>query len=237
MAAPLPGSTTRSSRSSPKATLAWRRRCCRSINRAGLQAAEFPHSPLAAPPSACARRLPCRGDAAGAAFGLRRLARGGRAAGGAAAACGTAGLARECTRRHGVFRLALQNAADGALDARLAPRPALSLPRLVGVFGALARALRDSAFPGRRQLHAGAPRLRKADGDRLFGRARAVLAATNPLDLLMHEFARLRRGRLALARRSSRAPDRFLPRHYSPRVLVPRSPNTAPPRIDPLTPA
>src|SRR5687767_10633518 len=52
-----------------------------------------------------------------------------------------------------------------------------------------------------RQLHARLPRLRQTDRDRLLRRPRAVLAFTNVMDLLAHELARLRAGRLALTLR------------------------------------
>src|SRR5690349_2044456 len=55
------------------------------------------------------------------------------------------------------------------------------------------------ALRRRRELDARAPRLRQSDRDRLFGRARAVLALADVIHLLAHELARLRRGGLSLA--------------------------------------
>src|SRR5207248_2956421 len=102
----------------------------------------------------------------------------------------------------------------------------------------------DAALLGRRQLDAGAARFGKTDGDRLLRRARAVLALTDLVDLLMYELARLRRGRLALARVLSCLLDGFLPRHrHSPGMIrdarrehardVAHPPNTHRRRIDP----
>jgi len=57
----------------------------------------------------------------------------------------------------------------------------------------------------RAELHPGAARLGKADGDRLLRRAGAVLAFANVANLLADEFARLRGRRFTCARFSSRA--------------------------------
>src|SRR5207244_1625659 len=76
-----------------------------------------------------------------------------------------------------------------------------------------ARAGRRRSRAGRWQLDARPPRFRQADGDRLLRRARAVLALADMVDLLAHELARLRRGRLALRRILPGAPDRLLVGH------------------------
>src|SRR5205085_94346 len=117
--------------------------------------------------------------------------------GGIAARSGTLGVARERGRGGRALRLALEHARDRARDARLAPRLALVLAGLVGVLRALAGALLDPAFLRGREVDAGAPRLRKPDGDRLLGRSRAVLAAADLADFLAHELARLGARRLA----------------------------------------
>jgi hypothetical protein len=59
----------------------------------------------------------------------------------------------------------------------------------------------------RRKLESRAAGLRKAYGDRLLRRARAVLSFPHMVDLLADEFARLRGGRLTCARFSTRAFD------------------------------
>ena len=53
------------------------------------------------------------------------------------------------------------------------------------------RRLRGCAFFRRRQVHSSPPRLRQADGNRLFGRGRTVLAFADVVHLLFHEFAGL----------------------------------------------
>src|SRR5207248_2186204 len=102
-------------------------------------------SPLAA--AASARGLARGRRATGASFGAGGFACGARA-GGAAAASGRAlRLPRERFVRGRAPGLTLQHARHRARDARLAPGLAFSLPRLVGVLGALARARRGPAFP------------------------------------------------------------------------------------------
>src|SRR5207302_10324293 len=67
-----------------------------------------------------------------------------------------------------------------------------------------ARALAGAlALAGER--HAGAARLRQADGDRLLGRAGAVFSLADVLDLLADEFAGDGAGGLTLSRFSARA--------------------------------
>src|SRR5262245_4202593 len=86
----------------------------------------------------------------------------------------------------------------GRRPVRLAPQRALDAARALGIGGAAARLRVVLARPPR-QLHPGAPRLREADRDRLLGRARAVLALADMVDLLAHELAGLGARRLALA--------------------------------------
>src|SRR2546421_6659555 len=82
------------------------------------------------------------------------------------------------------------------------------------------RGARGAPLRRRLEPHAGAPRLGQADGDRLLGRARAVLALPHVLDLLADELAGLRRRRLALPLRLMRSLDRLLLRHRpSPRDI------------------
>src|SRR5262249_40168222 len=116
-----------------------------------------------------------------------------------AARGGAVRLARQRRGRRCAARLALENLRDGARHARTAARLALVLARLVGVLRALARALLGLAFGGRRKVDAGASRLREPDRDRLPRRARAVFAAPDFPNLLVHELARLGGRRLALA--------------------------------------
>src|SRR5439155_13642288 len=70
----------------------------------------------------------------------------------------------------------------------------------------------------RRDLHAGAPRLRQTDGDRLLCRARAVLPLAHVMDFLAHELAGLGRRRLSLGRVASGPLDRFLLGHAAPPI-------------------
>src|SRR5207245_3742391 len=112
-----------------------------------------------------------------------------------AGASGLARMARKRAVRSRAARLALQRALGGAAAAarHWAPMDAACAH-------ALARAL---ALAGER--HAGAARLRQADGDRLLGRAGAVFCLPDVLDFLANEFARDRTGGLTLARLSARA--------------------------------
>src|SRR5687768_5511738 len=61
----------------------------------------------------------------------------------------------------------------------------------------------------RRQLDAGAPRLREADRNRLFRGARAMLALADVMDLFAHELTSLGRRRLALPLVSACPFERF----------------------------
>src|SRR5512134_1462756 len=72
-----------------------------------------------------------------------------------------------------------------------------SLFRPIGGRCAAPGLLRRRSLRRRRELHACAPRLRQADGDRLFRRARPVLALPDVLDFLAHELTGLRAWRLA----------------------------------------
>src|SRR5688572_3015908 len=73
------------------------------------------------------------------------------------------------------------------------------LSGLIRIFGALARALLDGSFLRRREFDTCPPGFREADGDGLFWRSGAMLAATDPFDFLVHELAGLRGRRLACA--------------------------------------
>src|SRR5206468_5774865 len=95
--------------------------------------------------------------------------------------------------------LMLEHLRHGARDARLVVGLALVLTCFISVFGALAGALLGLAFLGRGEGNAGSPRLRKADGDGLFRRPCAMLAAADLVDLLANELTSLSGGRLALA--------------------------------------
>src|SRR5262245_34258281 len=120
--------------------------------------------------------------------------------------------------------LAREDLRHGARDARPTPGRALVLARLISIFGAFPCALLDLAFLRRLEAHAGAPRLGEADGNGLLGRAGAVLAAADLVDLLAHEFACLRRRRLALALVLPGPFDRSLLRHrHSPLLQIGRN--------------
>src|SRR5262249_57039726 len=67
---------------------------------------------------------------------------------------------------------------------------------------------------------AGAPRRRVADGDRLPGRAGAVLAVADPVDLLAHELACLGGGRLAGTLVLAGLLDCLLPGHRASPYLL-----------------
>src|SRR5689334_17899301 len=86
-----------------------------------------------------------------------------------------------------------------AASFRRLSRMRLVLARSPRALGAAASFFGGFPWFGRRQMDAGSPRFRQADGDRLLGRASAMLALANVLDFLAYEFARLRRRRLALA--------------------------------------
>jgi len=88
-------------------------------------------------------------------------------------------LFRERTARRRSVLFALK-------DARPSSGLPLALSRLVGVFGASARARLGFAFTRRAERNAGSPRLGQAYCDRLLR-----LAAANLPDFLMHEFASL----------------------------------------------
>src|SRR5690348_3187567 len=90
-----------------------------------------------------------------------------------------------------------QDLCDRARDSRPPGCLSLVLPCFVSVLRAAARALLGLSFFGRRQIDAGAPRFREPDGDRLLGRARAVLATADILDLFADELARLGAGGFA----------------------------------------
>src|SRR5262249_23070150 len=129
--------------------------------------------------------------AAGCALGADRLARGCRAAGSGAARGGIPPLARERRARRGAARLVLKDVLDCLGDARAALRLPLALAGFVSVLCALARAFAGAPLLRRRQVDAGAARLRQTDGNRLLGVACSVLALANLVDLGAHELAGL----------------------------------------------
>src|SRR3954465_13956125 len=92
-----------------------------------------------------------------------------------------------------------------AFAPQRAGRRATALARNVAAVDVRGRSALARALALARQRHAGAPGLREADGDRLLGRARAVRALADLIDLLADEFARDGAGRLALARLPARA--------------------------------
>ena len=139
------------------------------------------------------------GGAAGSTLGAYRLARCGGALCGGAPRRGAARLPGERLARNRVARFALERFGHGARYAGPPFRLAPALTRLIGVFRALPCSLGCLAALWRRQVDAGATRFGQPDGDRLFGRARAMLAMTNFVDFLVDEFARLGRGRFAFA--------------------------------------
>src|SRR5207244_4786205 len=104
-------------------------------------------------------------------------------------------LARQRAVRCATPRLAAQRARGGAAAAA-GDRAAVDARGTRALAGALALA-------GER--HAGAARLRQADGDRLLGRAGAVFSLADVLDLLADEFAGDGAGGLTLSRFSARA--------------------------------
>src|SRR5215212_627766 len=96
-------------------------------------------------------------------------------------------------------RFVLENSRHRARDARPAMGLPFSLTRLIGIFGALARGRLGLAFSRRTKGDACPPGLREADGDGLFRRSGAMLAAADLVDLFANEFTSLSRGRLARA--------------------------------------
>src|SRR5262245_59806094 len=94
------------------------------------------------------------------------------------------------------MRFTLQRAAGRARSSRrdLAALGCGAACGFRALFGRLLRARRRTS-----ELDAGAPRFRESDRNRLFGRAGAVLAFADVVNLLAHELARLRRSRLASA--------------------------------------
>src|SRR5262249_56049011 len=90
--------------------------------------------------------------------------------------------------RRGASSLALHHTPDGTAALRrrrswLAPPP----PCLIGTRGQGARAPRGLPLGGRLERHPGATSLGKADGDRLLGRPRPVLALADVMHFLLNE--------------------------------------------------
>ncbi len=66
------------------------------------------------------------------------------------------------------------------------------MPALTGIpLGLLARARASLRKLGLRKLHSGAARLGQSYGNRLFGRARAMLPLADVMNLFAYKFARL----------------------------------------------
>ncbi len=122
----------------------------------------------------------------------RRFLRGRRTGARAAASRDGARVPRQRRLRRRRAPLALQRAPHGTRPLRRRP--------LAGAPGSLLRAAtrlgRRRSIRGRRQLHTRAARLRKADRDRLLGRARTVFSFPHMFDFLADELPRLGRGRL-----------------------------------------
>src|SRR5215813_2652456 len=108
-------------------------------------------------------------------------------------------LAGQRRTRRGASSLALHHTPDGTAALRrrrswLAPPP----PCLIGTRGQGARAPRGLPLGGRLERHPGATSLGKADGDRLLGRPRPVLALADVMHFLLNELAGGRGGALPL---------------------------------------
>lgn len=131
--------------------------------------------------------------------GLRCLFRRGRTITGTTFARSRMRLARERAMRSRGVRLAAQSFFHCARSCRR--RLLFALAR---AFGGIAHRLfphfgRGRSFFRRRQFHPGTPRFRKADRDRLFRRARTVLAFADVIHFLADKFARLGRRRFSFA--------------------------------------
>jgi hypothetical protein len=123
-------------------------------------------------------------------------------------------LPRKSFPGHNTSRLALQFTDCGARS--LARR---SLPRAPSrSTGGRGAPLRPFTRARRRswQVDTGSSGLREPDRDRLLRGPRAVLSLTNVPNLLVHEFAGLRRRRSALSLRRARLFQRRLLRHFVP---------------------
>jgi hypothetical protein len=75
----------------------------------------------------------------------------------------------------------------------------MSLPLAISACRAPASLLRSPALRRRPKFHSCPPRFGKPDGNRLLGRAHAMFALANVLNLLAHKLARLRARGFALA--------------------------------------
>jgi hypothetical protein len=96
--------------------------------------------------------------------------------------------------------------------------PSRSMPaRPCGVLGALLRSCFRAGW-WTRELHAGAPRLRETDRDRLFRRSRPVLAFANVVHFLTNELAGLCRWRSASALRLASTCDGGFFGHTNPPI-------------------
>jgi hypothetical protein len=111
------------------------------------------------------------------------------------------------------LRSGLQRLGHSAGYARPPFWLALTLTRLIGVFRTLSRSLASLAALRRRQVDAGAPRFGQPNRDRLFSRARAMLAVANFVDLIADKFARLGRGGFAFMLIPARLFNGSLQRH------------------------
>src|SRR5258708_14944094 len=159
-----------------------------------------------------------RAMAAGGALSPSCFTRGVASGCGAASTRGAAGLTGQCRGRCGGSPLVLEGPANcpRTRGGGLAVRRGL----LQIVFGLFARAGARASDCRRRQLHAGAARLRQPDGDGLLRRSRAVLAFTDVVELLWYEFTGLSGRGLAFPLVLSGLPDWFLFRHVSPSLSM-----------------
>src|SRR2546423_9938137 len=76
--------------------------------------------------------------------------------------------------------------------------PGSTLAPAISIRGAPSCPGPDGAFPGRWEFYSRAASFGKADGNRLFGAARSMLAFANMMDCLTHKLAGLRGGSFAL---------------------------------------
>src|SRR5262249_28259084 len=97
-------------------------------------------------------------------------------------------LARKGRLRNGALRLLLERVQGRArAAARGLVRGAVALPGFIGALGGFSGALARLTRGRRCERHPCAPGFREPNGDRLFRRARAVLALADVMDLLAHE--------------------------------------------------
>jgi hypothetical protein len=165
-----------------------------------------PASPLSRPRGATCRRL----------AHPRSLRLCGTAGGGAPGRCSPSSRRAPCLAREGLPRCSSSGFPFQRAANRAGPGARWPLAATPGSTACVLRALLRSSFCARRrtrELHAGPARLREPDGDRLLGRARAVLAPSDVLHLLVHELTGLRGRCLAPAFRLTSTFTCLLLRH------------------------